>query len=115
MRGKRQRSYVRLIFPLDGSQPLEQLVRLLTVALDGQRPVECDVPDADYFVDGGVQFWDAQVRVRLSVCAFEDCRVIHSWSGTYATALGATLIAGLVADAVAPHVKLDADLKAPQD
>jgi len=115
MRGKRQRSYVRLIFPLDGSQPVEQLVRLLTVSLDGQRPVERDVLDADYFVDGSVQFRDAEVRVRLSVCAFGDCRVIHSWSGTYATALGATLIAGLVADAVAPHVKLDGDLKAPQD
>ena len=115
MRGKRQRSYVRLIFPLDGSQPVEQLVRLLAVALDGQRPVERDALDTEYFVDGSVQFRDAEVRVRLSVCAFGDCRVIHSWSGTYATALGATLIAGLVADAVAPHVKLDADLKAPQD
>jgi len=109
MRGKRQRSYVRLIFPLDGSQPVEQLVRLLTVALDGQRPVE-----RDYFVDGSVQFRNVEIRVRLSVCAFGDCRVIHSWSGTYATALGATLIVGLVADAVAPHVKLDADLKAPE-
>ena len=68
MRGKRQRSYVRLIFPLDGSQPVEQLVRLLTVALDGQRPVECNVLDTEYFVDGSVQFRDAEVRVRLSVC-----------------------------------------------
>jgi hypothetical protein len=51
-----------------GSQPVEQLVRLLIVALDGQRPVERDALDTEYFVDGSVQFRDAEVRVRLSVC-----------------------------------------------
>jgi hypothetical protein len=43
--------------------------------------------------------------VRLNICAFADCRVIHSWCWTYAAALGETIIAGLIADALEPHFK----------
>jgi hypothetical protein len=101
----RHKSHVPFVFALDGSQPVEQLVRMLTVALDGERPVQHDCPDADHFVEGSVEFRDAEVRVRLNICAFADCRVIHSWCWTYAAALGETIIAGLIADALEPHFK----------
>jgi hypothetical protein len=57
---------------VDAWQPRKQLVRTLTVALHGERPIQRDCPDSALYVEGGVQRWGDKVRIRVMVCTFWD-------------------------------------------